>query len=439
MSIPIATVWEVRSATGSDNNGGGYLPGSTGTDYSQQTSPQYALTGLASAGSGATILSAAAAANMVGNIANVVSGTNVTPGLYFVLSVSVGVSITFDSSVATGVATSVVINIGGARAKLSTTVAAATQNNIIYFKGSETVTSTMNLSLSFSGSNIAPFSPFSIIGYGSTRGDGGRATFTTATNSVNAITYSGGQYSFQNLLISCTAGTPGHGIIANTAAHYYDLSLVNCRITGFNEGIRSPFNTQIDIVPLTIINCEIDSCTVYGVHTVSRIAILYSYIHDNASDGFFMDTVGSQVEAGYLIVGSVIKSNGGDGVHHTTQGANNISSCDGHIVNCALINNTGAGYHFSSGTAVSLNIINSIIDSNGTGFSGAGNQTIVGVQFNNAVWNNTTLRSNFPPGIGEVTLTGDPFTSRSTGDFSLNATAGAGAACKAAGFQSTIL
>src|SRR5271155_31095 len=119
MAFPTGVVWEVRTATGSDNNGGGWVPGASGTDYSQQTSPQYALTGVASAGSGNTVLSSSAAAAMVGNIAQCVSGTNYNTGFFEVVSVSVGVSITFSinaagNSICTGVGASGVINIGGA-------------------------------------------------------------------------------------------------------------------------------------------------------------------------------------------------------------------------------------------------------------------------------------------------------------------------------------
>ena len=92
MAQPATTVWEVRPTVGSDSNGGGFVPGASGTDWSQQNSPQYALTGIASSGSGNTVLSALAAADMVGNIAQCTGGTNFNTGLFEVTSVSVGVS-----------------------------------------------------------------------------------------------------------------------------------------------------------------------------------------------------------------------------------------------------------------------------------------------------------------------------------------------------------
>jgi hypothetical protein len=440
MALPANVTWEVRSATGNDNNGGGWVPGSSGTDYSQQTNPQYALTGLASAGAGSTLLYTSASADMVGNVAQLVSGTNAVTGFFQIVSVSVGVSITFDRAVTTGAGVSIVLNIGGALATLTGAVAAAVQNNLIWCKGSQTITSTLTLSLSYNASGGGVnFGPFTINGYGTSRGDSGQFTLTTSTNSVNLITYSGGQYKLSNLVLSCTAGTPGYGIVAGTSAWYYDLCLFNCRITGFNENIRSPYSTQIGMVPLTLVNCQIDSAVNYGVHTVAQVIIIDCYIHGNGSHGLYMDTASGQVETGFFISGSVFYGNGGDGVHHQTTSSSNFSSCSGTIVNSAMVNNTASGYHFASGTAATVNLINCIVVSNGTGFSAGSAATIVGVQLNNAVWNNTTLRSNFPTGTGEITLTGDPFTNSSGGDFSLNNTAGAGAACKAAGYQSTLI
>jgi hypothetical protein len=40
-------------------------------------------------------------------------------------------------------------------------------------------------------------------------------------------------------------------------------------------------------------------------------------------------------------------------------------------------------------------------------------------------------------GLGDVSLSADPFTNAAVGDFSLNSTAGGGAACKAAGYPGT--
>src|SRR5579862_1034534 len=117
MGIVAGTNFDCAS-TGNDNNGGGFVPGASGTDYSQQDSPQYALTGVTSSGAGNVVLTASAAADMVGNILQVVSGTNFNTGLYQITSVSVGVSITVSinnsgTAISTGTGSSGVMNVGG--------------------------------------------------------------------------------------------------------------------------------------------------------------------------------------------------------------------------------------------------------------------------------------------------------------------------------------
>lgn len=446
MAISTKITWEVRTATGSDNNGGGFNPSATGTDYSQQTSPQWALTGIASAGAGNTILYASAAATMVGNVAQAISGTNVNPGYYEILSVSVGVSITFSTnnsggSICSGVAVSGVINIGGALATLTNAITQSTQNNIIYCVGSQTITSAITLSLSYSGSGAANFQAYSIIGYSSSRGDNGRFTITTSTNSIDIIRYASGagQVNLFNLLLQSTAGSPGNGIEAGTSGGSSDLALFNCRITGCLNGIYAPYSGSYFIVPISLNNCQIDNCTTSGIYTISTIFILNSLIY-NCSYGLVSDTTPNQSAGGFICIGSVFYNHTTACIFHKTTSSSNNNSNPAVILNCALLN-SGTGYEFDSNNAVTLHIINTIIDSNGTGYlaAGGGGMVMCGTQLNNAVRNNTTLRTNFPTGVGEITLTADPFTNRSGLDFTLNATAGGGAACKAAGYQSTLL
>lgn len=117
MAIGSACVWEVRTG-GHNNTGGGYTSG--GVDKSQQDAIEWALTDCTSAGAGNTVLNANAHADMIGNVACCVSGTNFTTSEFFeVLSVSAGVSITFGTShagasICTGAGANGVINIGGA-------------------------------------------------------------------------------------------------------------------------------------------------------------------------------------------------------------------------------------------------------------------------------------------------------------------------------------
>ena len=85
------------------------------------------------------------------------------------------------------------------------------------------------------------------------------------------------------------------------------------------------------------------------------------------------------------------------------------------------------------GTAFISNIIvkNAGYGVNNAGTAVGGNVGIVG--FNNAFYNNTSGPSNnYYGGMGDITLTSDPFTNGAGNVFTLTTTAGGGAACKAA-------
>jgi hypothetical protein len=75
MAISAYTTWEVR-ATGNDSNGGGFVTGSTGTDYSQQDASQYSGSDLVVDATTNTKVTAAShlfVASDVGNILRITS------------------------------------------------------------------------------------------------------------------------------------------------------------------------------------------------------------------------------------------------------------------------------------------------------------------------------------------------------------------------------
>jgi hypothetical protein len=113
VDISANAVREVRT-TGAQTNSGGFVTGASGTDYSQQDAAQYALTDVTTAAADAICLHASAAADMVGNLCYIVSGTNFIVGWYEIISVSVGVSFTLNVACTTAAGAAGVINIGGA-------------------------------------------------------------------------------------------------------------------------------------------------------------------------------------------------------------------------------------------------------------------------------------------------------------------------------------
>lgn len=424
MALSVNSVWEVRSATGSDTNGGGFVTGSGGTDYSQQGSANSGGSNSSvtdAVGSGSTSITSATAAFTSAITGNIVY----FDGAWYQATYSNATTITTDRATTSG--TGLTLKIGGALATLTNAVSLAINNNVIYCKGSQTITSTLTLS---QGTSSGTLPPYRITGYSTARGDGGRFTLTTATNSTDLINYTGNSVVIQNVLMSCTAGTPGIGIAASTGGAVTNLTLDNVRITGFSYGIRGPYAGQYYIIPITLNNCEIDTNVNHGIYTAAGIFIMNSYIHDNGSSGLFTNNAGQTYQF-ITAINSVFYNNVVDGIFQ----AGNFSAV---VMNCVLANNFN-GLESAGGTTISLSVMNTIVDSNSdVGLKNSGN-ALTGVFKNNGFRNNGTDQALNVLMEGSITLTADPFTNRSTGDFSLNNTAGGGLACDTSGFQSTII
>ena len=122
MSLASGTIWEIRNvadyAGAADTNGGGWVPGQSGTDYSfaninSDGSAKYALTNGVTNGT-TTIATVSASADMIGNIVYVQGGTgSVAANWYQITGQSTGVSITVDRSTGLSAGTGVTLNIGG--------------------------------------------------------------------------------------------------------------------------------------------------------------------------------------------------------------------------------------------------------------------------------------------------------------------------------------
>lgn len=172
MTISALTVWEARStATGSMVNGGGFVTGASGVDYSQQNAAQYALTGVTTAAADAILLSASAATDMVGNICRIVSGTNFTTGWYEIISVVAGVSITVDRNATSAAGAAGVVNIGGALSLNSTLdddfFEQMEPGNTLWVKsGSYSLGENVSIAKAGTATSI-----IKVLGYDATRGD----------------------------------------------------------------------------------------------------------------------------------------------------------------------------------------------------------------------------------------------------------------------------
>jgi hypothetical protein len=116
MALSAQTAWEVRPTNGSDTNGGGFVAGSTGTDWSTQNAAQYAKTDIVTNGT-TTITSATSnwGTDVVGNIIYIAGGTGSLAGVWRQIVTRVSASnLTLDASTGLAASTGCTGNVGGA-------------------------------------------------------------------------------------------------------------------------------------------------------------------------------------------------------------------------------------------------------------------------------------------------------------------------------------
>ena len=441
MALPANTIFRVFPTAGADTNGGGFVPGSSGTDWSQQNAAQYALTGLTSAGAGNTLLSAAASADMVGNIAQTISGANLTIDFFEVVSVVVGVSITFSTSqsgasIATGVVAAGVLNIGGALATVAKAPFRA--NNTVAIKTTGTYTTAAALTINSLDSTPAPGNPLTFVGYSSTIGDAGIANWTTSTNSIDLVDFTASRnVTFQNIAFSSTAGTPGDGFQAKTTGNSFLVSLINCSLAGFLVGVEGNFTVNWTFVGLIMAGCTVTGCTSHCVRNAGTTYLLACDLKSSTGDSFNSATTGN-LDSAYIFENVVTYAcaNGFNFVFSNTGGTTNPIIV---LRNCVGSTHVGAGAVFENANNPTAQISNCIFDANGTyGIDGSpGTTTLYFLLYSNAFYNNTLAATrNLNAGISTITLTASPYVAVGT-NFALNLTPGGGLLLIAKGFPGT--
>ncbi len=433
-ALPATVVWEVRTA-GSVNNGGGFVAGASGTDRSQSNSAFCSATDLTlPSTTTATSSTCPFSAASVGNLIHITAGSNCTTGFYQVVSVAT-VTATLDRAAGTTSCTAGTFALGGAVALPGTATNVSTSGNTIWVKadGTYTVTASANVN------NTSTQSPgLKIIGYTTTRGDNGRPTWTTATNSTALIfsdTTAG--LSVRNFNFSSTASTKANGIQMDFADD--GLAVDNCLFDGFLNGIN---HQRGDSINTTISRVEIKNSTGDGLRIAANsgnqggVVVFDSYFHNNAGSGINF----SEVNGNITTVNVVSSKNTLDGVTIASQSGTSANIA-GYFFNSVFSENTRDGIRYD-GASVNEGIlvaVNTILYGN----TGIGWNTNIAPTFqqslNNAFGNNGTDRTNITAGAADITLTSDPFTSKSTGDYSLNSTAGGGGALKGTGFPGVAL
>jgi hypothetical protein len=428
MALPATLQWDIRT-TGSDSNGGAFDPGVTspGTDFSQQNSAQIAYTDLVIGTTNTQLSSSlnAFTSAHVGNTINITSGTGFTVGRYNVRSVTSGVA-TMDRAVGTASSTGGHGNLGGSMATPVTTMAAIVSGNSVWVQaGTYTVTATVT---NTSGAS------FTLAGYGTTHGDNvAGAIITTATNSLTLVEITPGTTNpwIHNIALSNTTGS--HGGIGISIVDVSDsLVVTNSSFSGFTLGVDAFTHTSTN---LTFINTSFLNHT--GTTVINDFQCPLTIINC-----LFLNNTGTAINvaggANLYVDGSVIAGN-----------SEGISAAPGMttIINSTIAYNTGNGINLFSSTwfgagGNAFNASGNIIYGNG----GFGITAVAASTPNNANLlmmlnafgaNSSGDVSNVPTGSGAITLTADPFTNHSSGDYSLNSAAGGGALLRGLGYPGT--
>lgn len=429
------TAWEVRGGVGSDNNGGGFVVGSTGTDRSQSNTPFCSATDLVLASSTTmTSVTCPFSSASVGNIIQITAGTGFTAGFYQVVSVATSTA-TVDRTAGTGGSTAGTFALGGALATIAKAFAAMTTSNIIFVKASATYVTTANLMLP-NATNLTPSPtqpPNQLVGYTISRSDGGRATIQLNTTSgLKGIDGSnaGGWY-ISNIVMDCNSLGTSTGIYLNAVSVIRNSLVKNCT--------TAPINLNFNYS--TLMDSEITGNTSSAIVNGTGCLIIRNYIHGNTATGLTQNgNIGSSMF-------NVIANNTGassDGIQ--------VGNYPNHVVANTIYNNGRDGLRFQNNNSLGESTVRDNLFVNNAGYGMNGYQSGAGwgsfPQFDgNAYYNNTlgnrtnsSDTSTIPINAAnpytsslDVILTANPFTNAAGGDFTLNAAAGGGAAAKGAG------
>lgn len=416
MALSASSILEVRS-TGSDQNSGGFVTGASGTDWSQQNAAQYSVTDGVTVGT-TTITSATAnfGTDVVGNLIYVQGGTApITADWYQVTVRTNSTTITVDRSTGLTAGTGATLKIGGSFATIAPALALMTVSGMtMYVKN--TATYTIGTALTWpAGPNYGAATR--MIGYTTTRGDQLRAIIKVSAAVAGVIMGQSG-CSIENFeLDGNSQGTQGLALNGGFMVTAYNIWSHHWTAEGIT-GSSSFAN---------LVQCEINNCagTTAACVIASGSTILRCYSHDNTKSGFH---TGAQS----VVVDCVAANNSGassDGfttLYYTSlqrcvaynngrHGMNYPTNICGAVSNCIFVNNAGFG------AVVGL----------------TGSPVLPWFNFN-AFYNNTSgARSGIGVGADDVALTGVPFTNAAGADYSLNNTAGQGAALRSLGSPGT--
>jgi len=417
------TTWEVRPTNGSDNAGGCFIAGSSGTDRSQGTIFT-AFTDLVIGGTTTQVTSVAHpfGATDVGNCIQIISGSGCTTGVFQVVSVA-SVTATLDRSAGTAASTCTA-NLGGALQTITKLLTFIGNSNIAWIKAESTITTSTGFTVAY-GTNNGVAGQFN--GYTSTRGDNGKVTIQATAGSLT-LWFDNGPNSivFRNFILDSNSQTNSRGFRATGQfITVIDVTATNSTTGDFT--FDSAFNTCL--------RCLSNGGTGFGYSMVGGSTCIYcGAVNHNNSTGFSL--------TGTLCFGCYAANNTGTGAigFSLLTGGNSFDL----LMNSVACGNASDGIRYAGGTFGQQNspiVMNNISTGNsGYGFNFNGGAAVAGtfVADYNAYFNNTLgALNNVTAGSHDVTMTATPFNCAGT-DFTLNNTAGAGAAIRTAGYPGAL-
>lgn len=401
MALSANSVFEVR-VLGTDTNGGGFVTGAAGTDYSQQNGKNTATADISTTdavANGTTTITSATAVfgtTIVGNIIYFSGGTGSIVGTWRqVTARASATSITIDSLIAAS--TGMTMNIGGALASPGQAAAiAAVGGQVIFIQaGTYTITTVTN---NISGGCLSPGSGVKVVGYTATRtvlNTDARPTLILAAALSTATIVGAATCLVYNLILDGNSQTTSKGVAGNPVA-------IRCKFQNFTSTACA----------CTAFFCEATGCS--GASPFAQTSV-FCVAHGNTIAGF-------AAVASYCVA------------YGNTGGTTDGFSGNTQWMNCVSYGNGRHG--FASGGGNALVWANLIAEGNGGwGF----NLTSDGAKatFNLAHWNNTSGGVSFgltpKMEFGSIALGATPFVAAASQDFRLNSAA-AGLLCRAAGF-----
>lgn len=413
MAIAAAFVWEVRT-DGNDANGGGFKTGATGTDYSQQASPQVTIDGATitavvhTTTTQLNVTGYTVAAADVGNCVNVNGGT-ATAGRYEITAVDTGNNRwTLDRAVGTAAQTATG-RMGGALAtpgmlgKILSTASQGANYQTAWIKSG---TYTLTTSAADSGGKFlnSARAYLRIEGYETTRGDLGAKPVLNAGAQTSIYLWTEG-YGEGNYFVNLGAdGNSQSGVSGFFVSTLYGVlvkcSAVNCSSSGIGFAAGQCIECLVTNCTTGFLNSNSSYCVASGCYNGFSISSMRTTLDCIAYD---CTNVGFYVTTTCLVANCTSYSNTSHGFHGPNSGGGYV-----HYANCVSVSNGGKGFANDTGTAYTVRV----------GCAEYGNATA-----------SDSVRADLEP----ITLSGDPFQDGAAGDFRLNNTAGAGALLRGLG------